>query len=233
MSAPQQAPNDLEFIGSAVRRMVSNVQNGIAIEQLMESSAGPSDHSRFPQISSLYDGTSIPWTLNLFHQIFAKEITLCVTRILDGRGDDRASFGEIFRRLAKAETRQALIRLREQAVRLFYNRDVFEWLNEIEASWTNLRQGDERTEVDRLFEARNAYIAHALLLDANPGTYSAMFRVFRRTADLVSEFGQLTGHYQNGFDVVLNQKRNLAFDFWDTLIAGEPSMRDRLRKPEK
>lgn len=221
---------DIDFIGNAVKRMVLEIQQAIAIEELLEAGAGPKEHALTKKLQARFNNTEVVPTISLLQLIMRRDITLCMTRLHDGPQSGRMSFGEVFRKIQKPATRSAFIQRQSERAKYLYNREAEEWLSGIIAQWSKGIEQDFIEHLTMLRAARNVYLAHGLNEEPKLPTYTQLFDFVSFTAELVGELGCFTGVYLNGFNETRNIKRELAMAFWSALILSNwKSRRDLLQ----
>lgn len=220
MSDTNEFEQDQIFIKSVIQNLIGDIELAIALEELLEASAGRREHSKFREIEEVFTHTQIAPTFNIIQLLLKRELTLCLTRIHDGPSQDRASLGEVFRKLAKMRTRNLFLSEHSSHIQLQYSRDAAAWLSDLEDKWNTLKTQDCADDLKKLFDARNVFIAHTLLKEPELPTYSALFSLVERTAGIVGDLGILSGIYLNGFEASRKIKRNRALIFWNTLIIG-------------
>lgn len=216
-----EAQRDLQFVIRSIMTMFDNMHSAISLEQLLETGYGPGAASRNFKLMTKLGNTTAAFAIQIHNRLYAKEITLCITRILDREGDDRASLGEIFRKLKKPKTLAALDAYCEAERELQKGRPTAEWLDEIEKAYLDLRDGSGKSDVKKLFDARHSFIAHSLLAEPETVTYKALFATVYKTADIVSELSKLIGLNSVGFEPHRQTAQMHAEAYWDALLDGK------------
>lgn len=232
MQQQAETDADIAFIGSAVSHMVREIQQAIAIEELLETGAGPKNHALTKRLQERFNNTELVPTFSLLQLIMRRDLTLSMTRLHDGPQNGRMCFGEVFRKIQKPATRAAFIKMQGVRAKYHYDREAAEWLNSIIALWS---QGieDFAEHLATLRAARNVYLAHRVNEEPKLPTYTQLFDFVSFTGKLVEELGGITGVYLNGFDETRRIKRELALAFWSALIQSNwKSRRDLLQEIE-
>lgn len=145
-----EAQRDLQIVIRSIITMFDNMHGAISLEQLLETGYGPGAGSRNFKLMTKLGNTTAAFAIQLHSRLYSKEITLCITRILDREGDDRASLGEIFRKLKKPKTLAALDAYCQAERELQKSRPTAEWLAEIEKAYLDLRDGSGKEDVKKL-----------------------------------------------------------------------------------
>lgn len=216
-----EAQRDLEIVIRSIITMFENMDAAVGLEKLLEVGYGPGAGSRNFKLGAKLGNTTAAFALQMHNRLYAKEITLCVTRILDREGDDRASLGEVFRKLKKPKTLEALVAYCEAERELQKSRDTAQWLREIEAAYLDLRDGAGKEDVKKLFNARHSYIAHSLLKAPEAATYNALFSTVNKTAEIVCELSKLIGLDTVGVEPIRQRAQFNAEAYWDAIIDGK------------
>lgn len=221
-----ESARDLAFAIRAITSMSKNMNDAISLEQLLETGFGPRAGSRNFKLHSKFGDTTAAIALEMHNRLYAKEITLCITRILDRAGDERASLGEVFRRLKKPETLAALEDYCSAERELQKGRETRPWLSEIEAAYLDLRDASGKEDVKKLFDARHSLIAHSLLKTPVIATYNALFATVFKTAAIVAELNKLIGLDDTDFEPHRQNAQVHAEAYWDALLDGKVSKLD-------
>ena len=226
------SPRDnVAHIKQAVKRAFIDTQSAIELEELLETGANRTlERSRHAKINETFDGKLEVATINTINLLLVREITMCLTRIYDKPGRDRASLGEIFFRMENENVRNLIFQERKGIIQFQFGEDVGQWLERIKARWVRFRTTNFASDLKSLFDARDTYIAHSLLQEPELPNYGRLFSMVRETEEIVGELSALLGNTTIGFKSSRKIYRKRAAEFWDTLIAGGKQRATKLVK---